>query len=177
MQNIEVEIRSFLTKDQYEYFLGYFKKNGEFVNEDYQETYYFDGPQDLRIQKNNFYSKIWMKSGKIHDEQREEIEIKFDKENFPQAEKLFLNLGYKTQIKWFRTRHVFNWQDITVTIDYSKGYGYIMELEKMSDEENKNKDLEYLKNKMTELQIVQTPKTEFDAKYNHYKEHWEELTK
>ncbi len=177
MQNIEVEIRSFLTEEQYKYFLEYFKQNSEFVNEDYQETYYFDGSQDLRIQKNNFYAKIWLKSGKIHDEQREEVEIKFNKEDFIQAEKLFLSLGYKIQIKWFRTRNIFKWQDISVTIDYSKGYGYIIELEKMSDEENKNKDLEYLKNKMTELDIIQTPKEEFDAKYNYYKEHWEELTK
>jgi predicted adenylyl cyclase CyaB len=177
MQNIEVEIRSFLTEEQYKHFLEYFKQNSEFINEDYQETYYFDGEQDLRIQKNNFYAKIWLKSGKIHDEQREETEIKFDKNDFFKAEQLFLNLGYKTQIKWFRTRNVFKWQDIVVTIDYSKGYGYIIELEKMSDEENKNKDLEYLKNKMAELQIVQTPKEEFDAKYNFYKKHWEELTK
>ena len=177
INNIEVEIRSFLSKEQYEHFLDYFKKNGTFVKEDYQETYYFDGEQDLRIQKNNFYAKIWLKSGKIHDEQREETEIKFDKEDFFKAEKLFLNLGYKTQIKWFRTRNIFEWQDITVTIDYSKGYGYIIELEKMSDEENKDKDLEYLKNKMAELEIIQTPKEEFDTKYNYYKEHWEELTK
>lgn len=177
MQNIEVEIRSFLTEEQYNHFLEYFKQNSTFVNEDYQETYYFDGEQDLRIQKNNFYAKIWLKSGKIHEEQREEVEIKFNKEDFSQAEKLFLNLGYKTQIKWFRTRNIFKWQDIDVTIDYSKGYGYIIELEKMSDEENKNKDLEYLKNKMAELQITQTPKEKFDAKYNYYKEHWEELTK
>lgn len=177
MQNIEVEIRSFLTEEQYKYFLEYFKQNSEFVNEDYQETYYFDGSQDLRIQKNNFYAKIWLKSGKIHDEQREEVEIKFNKEDFIQAEKLFLSLGYKIQIKWFRARNIFKWQDISVTIDYSKGYGYIIELEKMSNEENKNKDLEYLKNKMTELNIIQTPKEEFNAKYNYYKEHWEELTK
>ena len=177
MQNIEVEIRSFLTEEQYKYFLEYFKQNSEFVNEDYQETYYFDGSQDLRIQKNNFYAKLWLKSGKIHDEQREEVEIKFNKEDFIQAEKLFLSLGYKIQIRWFRARYIFKWQDISVTIDYSKGYGYIIELEKMSNEENKNKDLEYLKNKMTELNIIQTPKEEFDAKYNYYKEHWEELTK
>ena len=76
MNNIEVEIRSFISKEKYNELIEFFKKNAEFINEDYQETYYFDTKEDLRIQKNNYFSKIWMKKGKMHDEQREEIEIK-----------------------------------------------------------------------------------------------------
>ncbi len=77
--NIEVEIRSFLSKEQYEQLLNFFKQNAQLVKEDDQETWYFEGEQDLRIQKNRLYSKIWLKKGKIHDDYREEIEIKLDK--------------------------------------------------------------------------------------------------
>ena len=40
--NIEVEIRSFISKERYEELLEFFKKEGKFISEDYQETYYFD---------------------------------------------------------------------------------------------------------------------------------------
>ena len=89
MNNIEVEIRSFISSEKYEELIEFFKENAEFINDDYQETYYFDAEQDLRIQRNNNYSKIWLKKGKLHDEQREEIEIKFNKEDFEMLERLF----------------------------------------------------------------------------------------
>lgn len=62
---IEVEVRSFISKSKYNELLKFFKKGGKFVNEDYQETYYFDTKEDLRIQRNNFFSKIWLKKGRI----------------------------------------------------------------------------------------------------------------
>jgi predicted adenylyl cyclase CyaB len=175
--NIEVEIRSFITKEQYEKLIEFFKKQGELVKEDYQETYYFDTDEDLRIQKNNFFSKIWMKKGNIHDDHREEIEIKFDKDDFAKLEKLFLAVGFGVEIKWFRTRHAFKWQGIDIAVDYTKGYGYIIELEKMSTEENKEKTLGLLREKLKQLKMPLTPKEEFKKKYEFYKKNWQKLIK
>jgi predicted adenylyl cyclase CyaB len=172
---IEVEIRSFISKEKYEELLEFFKKEGEFVNEDDQTTYYFDAPFDLRIQKNNFFSKIWMKKGKIHDEQRKEVEIKFKTDDFERLEKMFLTLGYNVQIKWFRKRHNFKWQDIDVAIDFTKGYGYIIELEKLVEENEKEKALEFLKEKCNLLNISVSSREEFDEKFNYYKENWQKL--
>ncbi|HLD05535.1 MAG TPA: CYTH domain-containing protein [Candidatus Nanoarchaeia archaeon] len=172
---IEVEIRSFVTKEQYTELLNFFRKNAKFINEDDQVTHYFDAKEDLRIQQNNSYSKIWMKKGKVHDEQREEVEVKVAKEDFNKLEKVFTAAGLKTQIKWFRKRHAFKWQDIDVAVDFTKGYGYILELEKLSSEEDQNAALELLKNKLKELNIPLTPREEFDQKYAYYKEHWKEL--
>ena len=56
MENIEVEIKSFITKEEYDELVKFFRKNAEFINEDNQTTYYFDCEQDLRIQKNDFFS-------------------------------------------------------------------------------------------------------------------------
>ncbi|MEK6919358.1 MAG: CYTH domain-containing protein [Nanoarchaeota archaeon] len=175
--NIEVEIRSFITKQKYEELITLLTKEGELLSEDYQETYYFDSEEDLRIQKNNFFSKVWMKKGKIHDEAREEIEIKFSKDDFEKAEKLFLGLGYKVKIKWFRNRHTFKWQNIEVMIDYTKGYGHIIEMEIMTSEENKESAIKTLKEKMNQLKIPLTTKEEFEKRFNDYKENWEELIK
>ena len=88
--NIETEIRSFISKEKFEELLDFFKKNASLEKEDYQETLYFDCDEDLRIQRNNFLSKIWMKKGKIHDNYREEIKIKCDKNDFENLKKLFL---------------------------------------------------------------------------------------
>jgi len=172
---IEVEVRSFITKEKYDELLEFFKKNAEFVKEDYQETYYFDSDADLRIQKNNFFSKIWLKKGKIHDDFREEIEIKFKREDFENLEKLFLDLGFNVEIKWFRKRYHFKWEGIDVMLDYTRGYGYIIELEKISNEEEKADIFKMLKNKLKIIDVNQTPKEEFDKKYKYYKENWRKL--
>ncbi len=175
--NIEVEIRSFISKDRYLELLEYFNKNGKLVSEDSQETHYFDSEQDLRIQKSNNYSKVWLKKGKLHDDYREEIEVKINKEDFNKLQCLFLALNYSVNIKWFRTRHTFNWNNISVMLDYTKGYGYIIELEKLSDESDKQNDLKILKNLLKTLNIAETPKEEFNKKYEYYKDNWNDLIK
>ena len=91
-------------------------------------------------------------------------------------ERLFLLLGYEIEIKWFRNRHSFEWNGINVSVDYTKGYGYILELEKMSDEESKDEALKELKEKLVELDIKLTPREEFDEKCEDYKLNWRELT-
>lgn len=173
--NIEAEIRSFISEEQYKELLIFFKENAEQIKEDYQESYYFDCDEDLRIQRNNFHSKIWMKKGKIHDDHREEIEIKFDKNEFDKLETLFIALGYNIEIKWFRKRFEFNWEDITVCLDFTKGYGYIIELEKMCSEETKEKEFELLKQKLKSLNVNITPKEEFNKKFEYYKNNWRSL--
>jgi len=175
MQNIECEIRSFITENQHKELVERFKKDAEFLGEDEQITYYFDCPQDLRIQKNSKYSKIWLKKGEIHDEHREEIEVRLGVEDFDKLEQLFLALGYKVEIKWFRKRNSFKWGDIDVALDYTKGYGYIIELEKMATEAEKEKTFGYLKEELQGLGVQLTSKEEFNEKYQYYKQNWQKL--
>lgn len=174
-ENIEVEIQTFITEEKYKELLEFFKKNAEFVKEDFQETFYFDENSNLRIQRNNLGAKLWHKSGNVHDEFMEEIEIPARREDFENLEKFLNKLGHFVKIKWLRNRNQFNWNGIKVCLDYTKGYGYILELEKISDEENKEIVLEELKQKVNELQIPLTSKEEFGNKYNYYKDNWREL--
>jgi adenylate cyclase class IV len=88
---------------------------------------------------------------------------------------LFLALGYNIEIKWFRTRNTFEWKNITVTIDFTRGYGYIIEFEQISDEANKETALVYLREKFSELGIELTAKSVFDERFQFYKENWREL--
>jgi predicted adenylyl cyclase CyaB len=181
MKNIECEIRSFITKEQFEKLLDFFNKNAESLGDDEQTTYYLSGDADLRIQRNINYSKIWLKKGKIHDEAREEIEIRFARDDFEKLEKLFLALGCEVEIKWFRARNSFKWNDIDVCLDHTRGYGYIIELEKMSGDAAESGSSkggaipDFLKSKMAELGVALTPREEFDSKYVYYKENWRKL--
>jgi len=99
--NIEVEIRSFISKEKYESLLDFFRQNADLIKEDYQETYYFDSEEDLRTQKNSEGSKIWLKKGKIHDDAREEIEVRFSGDDFEKVNDIFGSLGYGVEVKWF----------------------------------------------------------------------------
>ena len=54
--DIEVEVRSFISEDQYNNLLTFMEKNAKLIKKDNQITYYFSGDNDLRIQKNDFFS-------------------------------------------------------------------------------------------------------------------------
>ncbi|KHO51848.1 MAG: hypothetical protein QT08_C0019G0013 [archaeon GW2011_AR17] len=175
--NIEVELRTFLTKEKYAELLEFFNRNGSFMSTEKQETHYLNTSEDLRIQKNDFFAKIWMKKGKLHDEAREEIEVHFQKEDFAKIENICTTIGLTPKIKWYRTRITFAWEGISVMIDDTKGYGYILELEKMSTEEKKEQDLSLLKKKLQQLQIPLSTKEEFEQKFKDYEQKWEIQTK
>ncbi|MFH1047334.1 MAG: CYTH domain-containing protein [Patescibacteria group bacterium] len=174
-QNIECEIRSFISSAQFDRLADYFRQAAKFNGDDEQVTYYFDCPQDLRIQQNSRYAKVWLKHGQLHDEQREEIEIKFPREDFEKMEQLFLALGYGVEIKWFRRRLSFTWGDIEVSLDHTRGYGRIIELEIMSSTERQEEAVAHLKDKLAELAVPLTPKSDFDEKYRHYQANWQQL--
>jgi predicted adenylyl cyclase CyaB len=175
--NIEVEIRSFVTPAQYRRLVGYLQKQGKPLGRDRQVTYYFSGPADLRIQKNSTGSKIWLKSGQLHDRWREELEIHFAKQDFAKLEKLFAILGFAVEIKWYRQRRDFIWKGIKVSLDRTKGYGLIIELEKMASPKNQMAAHIKLKKALAELGVVPTPKSTFEQKFEYYKNNWRKLIK
>ena len=172
---IECEVRAFISEEKYNQLLHYFKKNATYINEDDQETYYWNAPHDLRIQKNNSYAKIWLKKGAIHDDARQEIEIKCKKEDFQNIRDLFEALGYTITVCWYRNRHTFKWEDnITVCIDHTKNYGHIIELEILAQENNKEQALEKIRQKLGALDIQETPKEIFNKKFEEYKNKFQE---
>ncbi len=169
MRNIEVKVRAFIDESRYHQFVDFFEQHAKFLKEDSQTTYYFTGPHDLRIQKNNFFAKIRMKKDEIHDDHREEIAIKFDKEEFEKLKELFLYLWYEIEITRLRNRLQFDWDGIDVSLDYTKGYGYIIELKITTTDLEKDEALAVIRKKFAELEIPITPKEEFKQKYERYK--------
>ena len=69
----------------------------------------------------------------------------------------------------------YDWKGITVALDDTKGYGGIIELEKLTNEEEKEKELEELKLKMNELKIALSSREEFEDKFEYYLKNWKNL--
>ncbi len=173
---LETEVRSFISEKQYEDLLTFFTKKAKLIKNDFQETIYFDCDKDLRLQRNDSHAKIWLKEGKIHDNSREEIEIIIKREDFEKTKKLFKSLDYKTEIVWHRKRKQFLWEDdITVCLDYTEGYGYIIELEKIVEHGESKSTYNHLVQKMNDLGVETTPKEEFQEKFEYYKKNWKKL--
>ncbi|HLC85330.1 MAG TPA: CYTH domain-containing protein [Candidatus Nanoarchaeia archaeon] len=176
-KRIEVEIRSLLSDGDFNRLLSFFEANAQFLGDDGQETHYRSGPSDLRIQKSEKGSKIWLKKGEMHDDRREEVEVWSSQDSFDSISDLFSALGHSVTIKWLRTRKTFLWKDCTVTLDDTKGYGRIIELERLVPEEEAQDALDALQLLAKELGITPTPKEDFSKKFNEYKEDWKTLIK
>lgn len=175
--SIEVELRSFVTDQQFDALVKRFDAEGQLVKQDAQETTYFKADVDFRIQRGDKAAKLTFKSGKVHDPMREEIEIAIDKAEFDNYMRLFTALGYDVGIIWYRTRREYHWQGIVVTLDDTRGYGKIIEFEKAATPETQEAALAELKTKMAALGVELTPAEVFTAKFADYKANWRELTK
>jgi hypothetical protein len=63
-----------------------------------------------------------------------------------------------------------------VCLDYTKGYGYIIEIEKLCEEKDKNYYEDLIKSKFKELNIEITSKEDFSQKFKDYEKNWRNLT-
>ncbi len=175
MKNIEIEVRSFIPKEEYKKLLKRLNKEAKFVDSVKEETVYFSSPKDLRIRFNGKNSFLILKEGKIHEDSREETEVKCDKKDFRKLEELLKKLEFKVKIRWFRKRRIYQWKGIKVLLDDTKGYGFIIELEKIGKVKGAKKIYKNLKNKLKSLGIKITPKKVFDEKFKYYKNNWEKI--
>jgi adenylate cyclase class IV len=175
---IEVELRSFISKETYEQLLSRLENEKYNIKETRQITYYFSGDKDFRLMTTKDNLKLWLKTGFIHDEARGEMTVIVDNEYKDQLLSMLTFLGYDIEIKWYRVRNEINYNNIDITIDYTHGYGYIIEAEIIVDDESKieqSKDI--LKNLFNQFDIEVTDKQIFKDKYNDYKINWGEYTR
>ena len=147
------------------------------MGSDNQVTYTLNDRNSVRIQKNGSHSKLWIKIGKgQHDPIHEEIEIRFGRKDFDTLARAMEIMGFPPLIKWFRKRTTFKWQGVSAMVDSTRGYGYILELEKICERPGRAKALDSLRNKMDSLGIDVTTKDEFDRKFANYRDNWKRLT-
>lgn len=78
------------------------------------------------------------KNRKMHEESRLERVVKVDNKYRSDLESMLELLEYNVEIKWFRTRTKISLEEnAEMCIDYTVGYGYILEIEKQVSEDTK----------------------------------------
>jgi len=196
MKNIEIEARSFITSNQYKDLEGRLNKIARFLGKINEETVYC-GKESIRIRRDNNSSWLILKSGKIHDDFRDEIKIQFKRTDFEKLKEIFERLGFNIEVAWFRKRKIYDWRGIKVFLDDTKGYGKIIELEtqyqskarcwtspvpkrsfwygEIGKEGEERKIHEKLKEKLKSLGIKITPKKVFEKKFKYYKNNWRKI--
>ncbi len=174
MTTIEVEARSFISQQQYEELLQKFETEATFLDEDNETNIYLTGPEDLRIMEGDHHAKVWVKTGKLHDDFREEVEVAVSKDNFPNLKKLLHLSGHETKIIWKRNRKRFVWKEITVCMDFTHHYGYIIELEKITTPAQAEKVHAELVQELRDLDVTISAKANFEEAFEYYTTHWRE---
>lgn len=179
-KKFEVEVRSLISENDYNRIKSYLDAEAKLLWSGNQETYYFGSNYDLRLQKSDRNSKLWLKKGAMHANPREEIEILFHKKYFDDMYTIFDLLNYRIIAKWFRKRIEYKWQGIKVCLDDTKNYGFIVELEKITvkkSEKEQEKIKSLLKQKLKLLKhTVEAPSINLDSQkelnelYNDYME-------
>jgi len=177
MKNIEVEARSFITPQKFKELKRLFDKKGKFLYQDFDETVYFKAKKDLRIRQDSNSSYLIFKEGKIHDKYRKEIELPLLKNKFKELEDLITSLGFPVDVRWYRVRRVYRWRGVNAYLWATKGYGYIIELEKFASEREKEKVHKKLTKLLEFFHTKITPRKEFEKKLGYYKKHWQRLTR
>lgn len=173
---VEAEIRSFLSKEDYLRLLQRFQNEAERLQpRSTQETLYLHGKEDLRIQRTEIdgsppEAKLILKEGKLHDTARGEHEVFFDVHQFEQLIALFTAMHHPVELAWHRIRYTFRWQGTIITLDDTRDYGYVIELERKGSPEAAEPALQAMRIQLTELGIEETPRATFDRAYASYKE-------
>lgn len=176
MRNIEIEVRSFITRSEYKKLEKILRQKAKFIGSVKEETVYFNvKDKDLRLRNDEKQTYLILKEGKIHDDSREEIEITLRKDDFLKIESLFKRLGYKDDVRWFRKRRVYKWGNSKVFLDDTLGYGLILELEKIGNSRDKEKIHKLLEQKIKSLGVKITPRKVFEKKFKYYKNNWRKI--
>ena len=177
MEDIEVELRSFITKQQYQRLIDKLEREAKFIGSIKEETLYLSGKEDLRLRRDNKNTYIILKGGKIHDKWRKEWKVKCSLEDFEKIKEIFRRLGCKIKIKWLRKRRIYKLKDVKIFLDNTEGYGYIIELERMTNTEDKSTIQQRLRKIMKSLGVKITPRKEFDIRFQDYRKNWRKILK
>ena len=172
MKNIEVEIQTVVAGKDWPRLKKFFDRNAKFLGEHKDRTAYFEKNGRIRIRMEPAWAYFVFKSGKMHDRARKEIEIKFSKKDARLAEKFLNSLGFPVQIRWERVRRKYLWNGVTVTLDDTRGYGKLLELEKMSAAGGQERTFKLLVKRLKFLRVKPTSRENLNRKFRNYIKNW-----
>jgi adenylate cyclase class IV len=90
-------------------------------------------------------------------------------------DELILSCGYSYQSKWSRIRETFQSDDITICLDKNAGYGYLIEVEKVIENESHAEVVRIqLENFLKQLELTELPQDRLERMFQHYNSNWKD---
>jgi predicted adenylyl cyclase CyaB len=111
---------------------------------------------------------------KHHGNIRYEYEKELKNITLKQLDKIIINSGFKYQSKWSRERKEYTYLNINVCVDKNAGYGYLVEFEKVAEDEKQAGEVrkEILK-KMKNLGVKELSDKRLSRMFAFYSANWE----
>jgi len=156
MDNIEVEIRSLLTEEQYKKIIVFLDQNSEEKDNDDRKTIFFMIP-DKTLKITNYLgkgkAKIALKVGNFVKEiSQKEYEVFIDPNQFDIAVDVFKNLGFDKIQNTEQKRINYKYKGCEIAIKWSPDWSYHFEMDKViAESENQSQVREELIKIATEL--------------------------
>jgi predicted adenylyl cyclase CyaB len=171
----EVEVRAIISPAEFLRLKKFFSRKAIFLNHHKDETLYFDRDGKIRMRLEKKFACFIHKSGRIHDKQREELEIKFSKSDFLRAQKFMEFLGKPVFVRWDRERFVWKFRGFKAYLDNTKGYARIFELEAITDSKGGGKAYQKMLEIFKDLNIKPALKEKIKKHYEYYLKNWRKL--
>lgn len=144
------------------------------VSEGTQDNWYYQAPgkNDLRIRRTDKEAYLILKKGWMHDNDRDELEIKVDRKDFLRLDEILTALGFKYDTKWYRKRKEYKYKNFTITIDFNAGYGWVTEIEQTVRAGGEEKAKQEILDLAKTIGVKPATKELFNKMYNFYKKNW-----
>jgi adenylate cyclase class 2 len=160
---IEVEIKAKISHSNE--IIQRLKTQAIFIKEIIQEDIYFNAPdrdfritdEALRIRISSEGSELTYKGAKIGnlmDKTREEISVNIDENDLRKTQIILEKLGFQTVAKVTKTRLLFQFNDLSISIDFVENLGEFIEIEGLVNTQNEiEKKRKEILNSLSELDI------------------------
>lgn len=109
-----------------------------------------------------------------HSHRRIEFEEQIDLP-IEELDALLLKAGFELEAKWSADRRMFRYRDLTVDVMFSPGYGYVVEFEKVIDDESAIESTrENVLHTMAGFGIEELDPDRLERMFAYYNAHWPE---
>lgn len=165
-----VEKRTFINQLKYKELKSYFEENSKEKKDFNQIIYKYKSDVDFRFVFDHELAFLRLRGGFYT---KEDLIVPVALKDIKTMQLMLKNLGMHIDIKWFRHRAIYQYQNYTVTLDETYHYGYVVSIAKdissIDEQQDAYQELERL---FQQLQIPITTKEQFNDRYKFYKISW-----
>lgn len=162
---MKINKRTYVSKEQTDKIIKYFNEIADKKKEEKQIIYNYHSEDDFRLIRTNEYVTLDLKSNDGEDIVY--IHKKYEKNMI----NILTHIGSYVAVKRFRTRYIYNYDNLYITIDENIKYGNVF---RICYEE---KDTEKIKKLYNYFEIEESSMDKFEELYSKYRNSWADLTK